>query len=327
MRRVGRVLGLALAFLVLLAAGLWLLVPRSGVDTAYRFDASQLPDDLDAWLATRESVFADITPGTGKRIVWAGAVGARTPLAVVYLHGFSATSEEIRPVPDEVAQALGANLYFARLAGHGRGGDALASATAEDWVTDLDEALAIGRRIGDRVIVIGTSTGGTLAILAAAGPERAEGLAGLVLISPNLRLASLPAQAILDAPWVEAWGAAVAGETRSFTPQNADHGRFWTTSYPTRALYPMAALMRTVRTIDPGTLRLPMLLIHATGDKVVSARASAALAEAWGGPVTRLEPMPTAADDPYAHVIAGRILSPDQTAPVVRAITAWAEGL
>ena len=34
-----------------------------------------------------------------------------------------------------------------------------------------------------------------------------------------------------------------------------------------------------------------------------------------------------AGDDPYAHVIAGDILSPGQTAPVIALITAWAEQL
>ena len=50
---------------------------------------------------------------------------------------------------------------------------------------DTAEALAIGRRIGDRVLVIATSTGGTLAALAATDPELSERLAGVVLISPN----------------------------------------------------------------------------------------------------------------------------------------------
>ncbi|MGL4320668.1 MAG: alpha/beta hydrolase, partial [Paracoccaceae bacterium] len=74
--------------------------PRDSVDRQITFDAGTLPDDLDAYLATSEAGFADITPGSAKRIVWAGAVGAKTPLAIVYVHGFSATAEEIRPVPD-----------------------------------------------------------------------------------------------------------------------------------------------------------------------------------------------------------------------------------
>jgi hypothetical protein len=32
-------------------------------------------------------------------------------------------------------------------------------------------------------------------------------------------------------------------------------------------------------------------------------------------------------DDPYGHVLAGRILSPGKTEETVAAIVAWAEGL
>ena len=86
-----------------------------------------------------------------KRIVWAGAAGQKTPLAVIYVHGFSASAEEIRPVPDEVAKALGANLFYTRLAGHGRSGDAMAEPLAGDWIEDMAEAMAILQKLsGER---------------------------------------------------------------------------------------------------------------------------------------------------------------------------------
>jgi esterase/lipase len=327
MMRVFRWLVSAILVTALVAAALWFVVPRTVIDPAPRFDASAMGEDLPAWLAGREAVFDDITPGAEKRIVWAAAQGVRTDWAVVYIHGFSATSEEIRPVPDEVAQALGANLFFTRLAGHGRGGAAMAAATPEDWVLDLDEALAIGRRIGDRVLVIATSTGGTLAVLAATDAGRAEGLAGVVLVSPNFRLANAQAQFLLDAPWIERWGSAVAGAERSFAPQNAEHGRWWTTAYPTAALYPMGALMRAVRAIAPGDAVVPALFIYTEGDKVVDAATTAAMAAGWGAPSATFQPQLTAQDDPWSHVIAGRILSPAQTAPVVAAILDWAATL
>ena len=37
----------------------------------------------------------------------------------------------------------------------------------KDWVFDLSEALEIGRKIGEKIIIIGSSTGGTLAAVAA----------------------------------------------------------------------------------------------------------------------------------------------------------------
>jgi hypothetical protein len=43
---------------------------------------------------------------------------------------------------------LGANLYFARLKGHGRSGDAMLEGSVQAWVDDFAEAVAIGRRLG-----------------------------------------------------------------------------------------------------------------------------------------------------------------------------------
>lgn len=319
-------IGRLLAFLFLLLAAIWVFGPRDHLRTAIAFDPDKLPADLDKYLSTRELTFSDITPGTAKQIVWAGQPGAKTPLAIIYLHGFSATAEEIRPVPDDVAVALGANLYFTRLAGHGRDGAALAAVSPEDWLLDLDEALAIGRRIGDRVILIGTSTGGTLAALAAVDPARAEGLAGVVLISPNFRLAPA-ASVILDLPWARIWGPWVAGAEQDFPPRNADQARFWTMRYPTTALFPMATLTRAVRAMDFAQARVPALFIYAPDDQVCDQALTARIAAAWGGPTVTQNPTLTANDDPYHHVIAGRILSPDQTAPVTAQILDWAARL
>lgn len=327
MRSFGKWLGRVLLVILVAGAALWFLAPRQALDARVTFDASALPEDLNAWLATREAVFTDITPGAQKQIVWAGAKGAKTPLAVIYLHGFSATLEEVRPLPDDVAKALGANLFYTRLAGHGRPGDALGQVVAEDWITDLDEALAIGRTLGDRVLVIATSTGGTLATLAAIDPARAKGLAGVVLISPNYRLRATAAQVILDAPFVQLWGASVAGAERSFAPVSADHGKWWTTRYPTAALYPMATLMRHVRALDPRAAQVPALFITAPDDRVVDPATTAAIAAAWGAAAVVEHPVMTAADDPYGHVLAGRVLSPGQTEPMVAMILDWVRGL
>jgi alpha-beta hydrolase superfamily lysophospholipase len=323
----GKWAGRVLALLVVTVAVLWLLVPRDGLDPRVTFDAAALPEDLDGWLATREAVFTDITPGAQKQIVWAGAMGAKTPLAVVYLHGFSATLEEVRPLPDDVAKGLGANLYYTRLAGHGRPGAALGDVVPEDWITDLDEALAIGHRLGDRVLLISTSTGGTLATLAAVDPARAQGLAGVVMISPNYRLRDTLAQTLLDAPLIRYWGGLVAGEERSFEPSGPEHAKWWTTRYPTAALYPMAALMRGVRAMDPSKATVPALFIASPEDRVVDPATTADIAARWGAAAQVEHPVLTAADDPWHHVLAGRVLSPTQTGPMVAMILDWARGL
>jgi alpha-beta hydrolase superfamily lysophospholipase len=332
MRTFGKWLGRFLLVLVLAAAGLWLW-PRDSHITPPAFDAAALPDDLDGWLATREGVFDDLTPGVEKRILWAGTPGERTPFAVVYIHGFSATSEETRPVPDLVAQSLGANLHFTRLAGHGRDGAAMAAASAEDWMTDFAEALAIGARIGDRVVVIGTSTGAAITLAGLATPDlraaipAGDKVAGVVMISPNFRLASAVDSAILDLPGAPYVVPLLIGNERSWTPRNEAHGIYWTTRYPTAALFPMAKAMRAARAADPGAVRAPLLMLYSPDDMVISPQVALGIASRWGGEVeTESYPRQPGMDE-EAHVIAGDIRSPAMTQPVAQRIADWVGGL
>lgn len=326
MIRLGRLLLGLLALLVAAGAMAWAVGPRAPVAHEIAFEAAALPEDLDAWLAAREARVPDLRPGADKRIVWAGAAGARTPVSVIYVHGFSASAEELRPVPDRVAADLGANLFFTRLAGHGRDGAAMADASAGDWVADMAEAMAIGRRLGERVIVIGTSTGGTLAALAAHEPALSEGLAGIVFVSPNFRIAN-PAAPLLTLPWARHWLPPLAGEERSFTAINSGHAAHWTTRYPSVAVLPVAALVAHVRRRDAGAATVPALFLYSEHDKVVSPAAVRRMFAEWGGP-KRLVPFVMApGDDPYSHVIAGEILSPTQTDRAVAEILDWARQL
>ena len=316
--------------LVLLAAlaaallGLWLSDPGDRLPRQAEILPAFPPDlpldVVDDWVRAREGVFTDVVSGTEKLVLWAGGTGERTPLALVYLHGFSATRAEIEPVPQVVARSLGANLFLTRLAGHGRPGDALGRVTTEDWALDLDEALGLGRRLGRQVVLIGTSTGGSLAALATLDPDLRAGLAGVVLISPNFGLRSRQAR-LLDLPHARRWLPALMGAERSFEPRNPDHERFWTTSYPTTALFPMRAVQRQAGAADYSGVDLPLLVLMAEGDTVVDPAATRRVAENWGGPVT-LEVI-TGAEDPDQHVIAGRILSPGMTDPIAARIAGW----
>ena len=86
-----------IAVLVAIGAGLWVFGPYEPVEAASAFDPNALPDDLDAYLAQSEALVPNLRLGTHKRIHWHGLPGAQTDVAVVYIHGFSASSEEIRP--------------------------------------------------------------------------------------------------------------------------------------------------------------------------------------------------------------------------------------
>lgn len=259
-------------------------------------------------------MWPDEPAGNGKEIV---RIAERTDLALVYLHGFTATKWEIDPVHRRVAQALGANLFLTRLAGHGQGGDALARATPADWLADLDEALTVGRSLGRRVVLIGTSTGGLLAAMAAA---RGEDLAGVVLISPNFAL-SRRFGWVMRLPGIRRWGPRVFGRLRQIEPVGAAHAEGWTLTYPTQALWPLVDLMRLP--LDLSRARCPALVLWCDGDRVISSAAIRRAVRHWGGPVTAVPLELTARDDPMRHILAGDILSPAQTDPVTRIITDW----
>lgn len=322
MRRVGKRLGQVILTLILFLGVVWVVAPREPVDTTITFETSLDAESVDAHFAEAEAAFPDIVPGTEKRVVWARGPGLRTGFVVLYVHGFSASAEEIRPVPDRVAEALDANLIFTRLTGHGRDGPAMADASVNDWVNDMAEAMEAARAVGDQVIVVSTSTGGTLSALAAATPSLNKGLAGLVFVSPNFRVAS-PAATMLTWPGARIWAPWIAGEERSYTPMNAAHDRFNTTRYPFVATLPMAALVRHVNTFDFGNVEIPALFVFSWADLVVDASATQEVAETWGGPVTLAPVELPPGNDSYHHVITGDMLSPDLTEPVIAMILDW----
>jgi len=326
LRAFGKFLGRVLLALLLLIAALWLFAPEAPMDTDIAFDERSLPRDLDDWLAEREAQFSDIVPGTEKRIVWAGRPRQRTGVAVVYLHGFAATSEEIRPLPERVAAALGANLFFTRLAGHGRGGAVLAEATAGDWLEDTAEALAIGRAIGDEVLVIASSTGGTLAAIALTDARLGYAVKGIVFLSPSFRLRGWDAW-VLTAPLARHWAPVLIGPEIGVPPVSAAQARFWTNSYPTAAAFPMAALVAHARGLSYSGVTTPALFAFSLADEVVSPAATRAVAARWGGPAELLPVTLGPGDDPSGHVLAGDTLSPGQTEAMVAAILEWMERL
>ncbi|WP_432449680.1 alpha/beta hydrolase [Aliiroseovarius marinus] len=315
----------AMAVSALLAA-VFVIGPYEPVDLAVRFDDSAIGADPAAYLEQREGVFDDIVPGAEKRIQWAGQPGEKTPLSVVYLHGFSASAEELRPVPDLVAKGLGANLYFARLAGHGRSATAMAGPTENDWMVDYAEAMAVGRAIGDEVLVIATSTGGAIAALGAFDMAASRALKGVTFVSPNFGINDAKAP-LLTFPAARYWLPLVAGKTRGFTPLNDAQARYWTESYPVTALMPMAAMVKVAAQSRYGIVDTPALFIYAPEDAVVDADATEKVAGGWGGEVTRHVVELTPELDPMGHVLAGDIVSPAGTAPMVARILSWARGL
>ena len=118
--------------------------------------------NLDEYLSRSEESIPNLKADLNKRIFWFSSSGEKTKVAIVYIHGYSASPQEVRPVPEKVAKKLQANLHFSRLTGHGCDSKEMSKAQIQDWLNDAAEAIAIGHEIGKKTLVISTSTGGTL---------------------------------------------------------------------------------------------------------------------------------------------------------------------
>lgn len=325
-RRRPRILAGAAAALVL-ALAVFLAGPRNELGAPIPSPRDAPPASLallDDWIGRNEAAFADIKPGTAKGIVWQSPAHRRTPWAVVYLHGFSASRLETAPVADRVAQALGANLFYTRLSGHGRPGAALGEASAQDWMADTLEALRIGQALGERVLVISCSTGSTLATWLALTPEGRQ-VAAHAFLSPNFGPRNKLSE-LINIPWGRQIALAVEGDSQGGTTADAREAAAWTTRYPTRALFPLMALVRQVRESDLSAFRTPLLVLYSEQDQTVDPELTRAAFARIGSARKRLQVVDYSRSKGQ-HVLAGDIRAPEATAPMAAGIVDWVRAL
>jgi esterase/lipase len=199
--------------------------------------------DLSNYIAENEAKL-NVKPNNEARIVWNDSVAKnKTKYAVVYLHGFTASHEEGNPVHTDFAKSIGANLYLSRLSEHGLASDnALLNMTADNMWESAKEAFAIGKKLGEQVILMGTSNGGTMALMLAA--EQYPEIAGLILLSPNIRINN-PSAILLDKPWGLFIARAVKQSNFNTWPEATPiQKNYWTTRYR------LEALVQVQKTLD-----------------------------------------------------------------------------
>jgi len=144
-------------------------------------------DELAARIERQERAVPGLKPDNQARIVFhAHGAHTRKPVAVVYLHGFTASQAEGAPAHRAIADACEAHLYLHRLSGHGSDlPEAMAGITPEHWRADADEALDIGLCLGARVVLVATSMGASLALDLAI--RRPDDVAAVIAWSPGIQ--------------------------------------------------------------------------------------------------------------------------------------------
>lgn len=238
MRKFFSVIGLLLLGLIILFA-----VGPSPKQPALEVESPQISGDLrviEAAIAAAEKQVAGLKPDNESRIIWSDSIPQKTPYSVVYLHGFNASWAEGEPIHREFAQRYGCNLYIPRLYAHGLSDkDAMLEFNADSLLASAAKALAVGKQLGEKVILMSCSTGGTLALLLAAeDPD----IAGIIAYSPNIAIAN-EAAFLLNGPWgLQIARAVYEGEYRTYEAPE-DYKKYWATTYRLEGLVELQNLL------------------------------------------------------------------------------------
>lgn len=200
------------------------------------------PSGLEAYISLNERKHT-IKPDNEARIVWADSSKQKTEYAVVYLHGFSASQMEGDPIHRRFTEQFGCNLFLARLADHGVDTtEALLQFTADRFWESAKEALAIGKALGDKVILISTSTGGTVALMLAA--EYPDDVFALINMSPNIAIND-PAAFLLNDPWgLQIARMVIGGNYREWVASE-QRAKYWNNKYRLEALVELEELVES----------------------------------------------------------------------------------
>ena len=290
------------------------------VNTQIILEKLVLPKNLDRYLANIESQVDDIVEGTEKKIFWSAISKKKTTISIVSIHGFSATRQELSPLADIVAKSLKANLFYTRLTGHGRGGAGMIDGSVNDWANDANEALEIGRRLGEKVVLIGNSTGSTLATWLALQKDNSD-IAALVLISPNYYSASANTDILLW-PWGKQLTQVVVGKTRSWTSDNPLHEKYWANHYATSSLLPVMGLVKLVDDSELSQIKIPTLMIYSSRDQTIHPAAIKTTFPRFGSDEKELVEF-NDTEDPNYHILAGDLMSPSSTEAVAEIINSF----
>ena len=246
----------------LLLVIIYLLGPR------VKFDAIKEPSDshwltepigdLDSLIAAQEATVVDLKPDNQARIIWNDTVGVRTGISVVYLHGFSASQEEGDPIHEDVAKRYGANLYLARLDDHGRSDSmSFVNSTPQKMIDSANEAIDIGTRLGDTLIVISCSTGGTLSAYLASIRDDID---ALVMYSPNIDLYDSKSELLLN-PWGKQIAELVFGGIYNTIKYDDNAIKYWNDAYHINGAFMVRDLLdKTMTNQVFSKIKIPVFL-------------------------------------------------------------------
>ncbi|MEO8764614.1 MAG: alpha/beta fold hydrolase [Ginsengibacter sp.] len=270
------------------------------------------PALLEAYIQNNEA-HHKLKDNNQARIVWANdSLKQKTEYAIIYLHGFAASQEEGEPIHRNIAKEFGCNIYLSRLAEHGIDTtEPMANLTVDKYWESVKQALAIGKQLGDKIILMGTSTGGTNALqLAVKYPADVD---ALVLLSPNIAINNSNAY-LLNNHWGFNLAKMITGNDHiTSIDDRTIYKQYWYYHYTLQALVQLQEMIETTMTKETfEKVKQPLLMLYyykdnIHQDSVVSVPAMLQMFDELGSTVKIKKALPNTGD----HVIGSFIKSRD----------------
>ena len=254
--------------------GVLALVPLRDDDLRSAPPAAHSYDDALRLVALQEAADASVAVREARSILLTH--GSRASRAAILLHGVTNSPRQFRPFAERL-YAEGYNVYVPRLPHHGErtgGAKNIERMTAEELRDLGDASVDIGLGLGDSVIVVGLSAGGTMAAWIA----QQRDIERAVVIAPALELAAVPSA--LSQPLI---GLAVRApdvtRREAPDPDARDREPGWTTRGIAQMLRLGAAVRDASREHRPAAHSVVFLLN--ASDRTVKARPVLELAARW----------------------------------------------
>ena len=288
---------------------------------------NQIPDlpvaQLADWLAETEAAVANLDANKAAHIQWAEPSNPeKTRLSFLYVHGFSATWRETAPVTEKLAAHFKANIVQGRLKGHGTGPAGML-ATAEDWLQSLSDQFELAQKIGDKVIIVATSTGAPLSVWLTSQPELAAKIHACLFMSPNFRVRSRMGF-LLTWPWSKYWIHFIVGRKVGAEAASEAEASCWTSQYSSLALIEMQKTVDWATAQNTDLIHTPVSMMYMVNDGTIYPPAAIDMFNRWNSKLKHLYRV-TLDGEAAEHVFAGDITAPHRTDWCVQMFTEFLE--
>lgn len=218
------------------------------------------------------------------------------PVGIILVHGYGGSIGDYRAIAKELHD-LGYSVRGVRLAGHGQDLEALRHSTVEDWRNSVSQAIVEVQQHCQRVVIVGSSFGGVLALDYAFRHNTV--VAGLVLVNTALSYSGggVFQRAILRTlswftPYYPKKGLSSAERQRG---QEVGSAPAW----PIQGILDTADLARHDIIPNLSKITVPALIVHSAHDPIVGERNSQVLCERLGSTVKDVVALPVATHRPF----------------------------